>query len=143
MEQGPGTQAAPARRSIIPRIVVHDVEGCASLLKSTFRAEGEVLTERPTELVIGDSLVMISSLGVREHFPAFLYIYVYVDDVDDAYRRAVAAGAETVEAPSDQFYGDRRATVKDSYGNMYQIARSHRVMTRPSDCSQDSGQRRR
>lgn len=120
MEEGPGAEAAPARRSIIPRIVVHDVEGCASFLKSTFRAEGEVLTERPTELVIGDSLVMISSLGVREHFPAFLYIYV--DDADDAYRCAVAAGAETIEAPSDQFYGDRRATVKDSYGNMYQIA---------------------
>jgi len=49
---------------------------------------------------------MISSLGEREHFPAFLYIDV--DDADDAYERAVDAGAEAVEAPTNQFYGDRR-----------------------------------
>ena len=89
-------------------------------MKSTFGAKGEVYAERPTELVIGDSIVMISSLGEREHFPAFLYIYV--DDTDAAYQRAVAAGAEVIETPSDQFYGDRRAMVKDSYGNVYQIA---------------------
>jgi PhnB protein len=99
-----GLMDAAPKRSIIPRIVVNDVEGCASFLKSTFRARGEVLADRPTELVIGDSTVMISARGEREHFPAFLY--VYVDDVDDVYRRAVDAGAETVEVPNDQFYGD-------------------------------------
>src|SRR5882724_712065 len=108
------------KKSITPRIVVNDVQGCASFLKSTFGAEGEVFAERPTELVIGDSIVMISSLGEREQFPAFLYIYV--DDTDATYQRAVAAGAEVIEAPSDQFYGDRRAMAKDSYGNVYQIA---------------------
>jgi PhnB protein len=115
-----GLMDAAPKRSIIPRIVVNDVEGCASFLKSTFRARGEVLADRPTELVIGDSTVMISARGEREHFPAFLY--AYVDDVDDVYRRAVDAGAETVEVPNDQFYGDRRAMVKDRYGNTYQIA---------------------
>jgi PhnB protein len=63
---------------------------------------------------------MISFLGEREHFPAFLY--VYVDDVDATYQRAVDAGAEVIETPCNQFYGDRRAMVKDSYGNVYQIA---------------------
>jgi PhnB protein len=63
---------------------------------------------------------MISSLGERQYFPAFLYIYV--DDVDAAYQRAVDAGAQVIEMPADQFYGDRRAMVKDSYGNVYQIA---------------------
>ena len=116
-----GAQATPTpKRSIIPRIVVNDVPGCASFLKSTFGATGEVFAERPTELVIGDSIVMISSLGEREHFPAFLYIYV--DDTDATYQRAVAAGADVIETPSDQFYGDHRAMVKDSYGNVYQIA---------------------
>jgi PhnB protein len=116
---GAGQPSAP-KRTITPRIVVNDVQGCASFLKSTFGAVGEVFAERPTELVIGDSIVMISSLGEREHFPAFLYIYV--DDTDATYQRAVAAGAEVVETPSDQFYGDRRAMVKDRYGNVYQIA---------------------
>ncbi len=108
------------QRTIIPRIVVQDVEGCTSFLRSVFGAEGEVFLDRPTQLVIGDSMVMISSLGEREHFPAFLYIYV--DDTDAAYRRAVDAGAQVIEEPSDQFYGDRPAMVKDGHGNMYQIA---------------------
>jgi uncharacterized glyoxalase superfamily protein PhnB len=116
-----GAAAAPTpKRSITPRIVVNDVEGCASFLKSPFGAQGEVFADRPTEMVIGDSIVMISSLGEREHFPAFFYIHV--DDTDDAYQRAVDAGAEVIETPSDQFYGDRRAMVKDRYGNVYQIA---------------------
>ena len=76
--------------------------------------------DRPAEIRIGDSLVMISSAAARERFPAFLY--VYVDDADATYERAVAAGAETLEAPTDTPYGDRRAMVRDPFGNVFQIA---------------------
>ena len=58
--------------------------------------------------------------GEREPFPAFLY--VYVADADEAYRRALAADAESLEAPRDTLYGDRRAMVRDPYGNVFQIA---------------------
>ena len=57
---------------------------------------------------------------VREAMPAFLYLYI--EDSDGAYRRALAAGAISLEAPADMFYGDRRATVKDPFGNIWQIA---------------------
>jgi uncharacterized glyoxalase superfamily protein PhnB len=53
-------------------------------------------------------------------FPAFLYIYV--DDADQTYQKALAAGATTVEAPLDTPYGDRRAMVRDPFGNIFQIA---------------------
>ena len=56
-------------------------------------------------------------------FPAFLY--VYVDDAGTTYERAVAAGATTIEAPLDTPYGDRRAMVRDPFGNVFQIA--HRL----------------
>jgi uncharacterized glyoxalase superfamily protein PhnB len=52
--------------------------------------------------------------------PAFLY--VYVDDADEAYWRAIAAGAESIETPADVPYGDRRAMVRDSWANIWQIA---------------------
>jgi uncharacterized glyoxalase superfamily protein PhnB len=55
--------------------------------------------------------------------PAFLY--VYVENVDETYQRAAEAGAETLELPSDFPYGDRRAMVKDHWGNLWQIA-SHK-----------------
>jgi uncharacterized glyoxalase superfamily protein PhnB len=58
--------------------------------------------------------------------PAFLY--VYVDDADAAYRRAIAAGAISIEEPRDTPYGDRRAMVADVFGNHYQIA--HRAAAR-------------
>jgi uncharacterized glyoxalase superfamily protein PhnB len=65
-------------------------------------------------------VVLVSASGDREIFPAFLYIYV--DDADGTYRRALAAGAVRVEEPWDTPYGDRRAMVRDVFGNLYQIA---------------------
>jgi uncharacterized glyoxalase superfamily protein PhnB len=93
-------------------------------VKEVFRGEGEFQINRPAQIRVGDSLIMISDgSGLRGPMPAFLY--VYVEDVDETYQRAVKAGAETLEPPSELPYGDRRATVKDAWGNLWQIA-SHK-----------------
>jgi PhnB protein len=63
---------------------------------------------------------MVAEAGVREAMPAFLYLYL--DDTDSAYRRALEAGAIAIEEPADMHYGDRRATVRDPFGNIWQIA---------------------
>jgi len=104
-------------------MVVTDAAGAAEFLRAVFGAEGEVVEGRPAEMRIGDSLVMVSQAGERELFPA--YLYVYVDDVETAYHRALAAGAATIEMPRDTPYGDRRTMVRDPYGNVFQIA--HRL----------------
>ena len=106
--------------SVTPRIVVADAPALSGFLRVVFGATGEDQAERPTELRIGDSLVMVTPAGARAPFPAFLY--VYVDDADAAYRRALAAGASALEAPLDTPYGDRRAMVQDPWGNVWQIA---------------------
>jgi uncharacterized glyoxalase superfamily protein PhnB len=85
-----------------------------------FDASGDVVAGRPVELRIGDSLVMLSGADDRDAFAAFLY--VYVDDADAVFERARRAGAEVVEAPLDTPYGDRRAMVRDPFGNVFQIA---------------------
>src|SRR5262245_18876430 len=92
--------------SLTPRIVTNDVEGLVAFIKRVFDAEGEYQAARPTELRIGDSMLMISCDGVRDEFSAFLY--VYVDDADATYARAIAAGATSVETPRELPYGDRR-----------------------------------
>jgi uncharacterized glyoxalase superfamily protein PhnB len=107
-------------RSVNPRIVVGDVAAQVGFLQDVFGAAGEVVPGRPTELRIGDSLVMVSSGAERELFPAFLY--VYVDDADERYGRALRAGAVSIERPRDTPYGDRRAMVRDPFGNVFQIA---------------------
>jgi PhnB protein len=65
-------------------------------------------------------MIMISEPGVRNAMPAFLY--VYVDDTDATYRRAIDAGARVLEEPSETPYGDRRCMVEDKWGNTWQIA---------------------
>ena len=110
----------PEFHSITPRMVVSDAAGAVEFLRTVFDAVGEVQAERPTEVCIGDSLVMVTSAAEREPFPAFLY--VYVDDADLAYNRALGAGAMSLEEPFHTPYGDRRAMVRDPFGNVFQIA---------------------
>jgi uncharacterized glyoxalase superfamily protein PhnB len=112
-------------RTVTPRIFTDDVAGLVGFLKTVFGAGGELQSAAPTEMTIGDCVVMISgSGGAREAMPAFLY--VYVENADETYQRAIAAGAESIERPADMPYGDRRATVRDSWQNIWQIA-THRA----------------
>jgi len=107
--------------TVTPRIVTSDAAGLVGFLRAVFDADGELRCGAPTELKIGDSFVMISQGGgVREARPAFLY--VYVKNADETYQRAMTAGAESIERPADMPYGDRRATVRDAWANIWQIA---------------------
>ncbi|MBR1160715.1 VOC family protein [Bradyrhizobium elkanii] len=110
--------------SIIPRIVTSDLAGLARFLRDVFDAQGDVRSGAPTEIRIEDSVILISDGGgVRDAMPAFLY--VYVQNADETYRRAIAAGAESIEPPADTPYDDRRAMVRDAWANVWQIA-THR-----------------
>jgi uncharacterized glyoxalase superfamily protein PhnB len=101
-------------------MVVKDPEATFAFLSAVFDAQGELRPGQPIEAQIGDSLVMVSGAGERDLFPAFLY--VYVEDADAIYARAIAAGAVSIEQPLDTPYGDRRAMVRDPAGNVFQLA---------------------
>jgi PhnB protein len=107
-------------QSITARIVVDDIAGLAAFLQRVFGATGDLRTDRPSVLRIGDSNVMLSTTGPRETQPAFLY--VYVEDIDATYQRAMDAGATSIESPWDTPYGDRRGMIEDPYTNIWQIA---------------------
>src|SRR5258708_32343838 len=120
MKELTNSNFAPERwHTITPRIVVHDAKQFVGFLRTVFDAIGEYMETRPSEIRIGDSVLMISEAGIRQISPAFLY--VYVDDTDTAYRRAVDGGAQTLEEPFDTPYGDRRCMVEDKWGNTWQI----------------------
>jgi PhnB protein len=106
--------------SVTPRLVVRDPAKLVAFLKHAFDASGDLATDSPTLMRIGDSIVMVSGVGPRDPMPAFLHLYV--DDIDATYQRALDAGAVPLEEPSDMPYGDRRAMVKDPCGNDWQIA---------------------
>jgi PhnB protein len=115
------TKATPEGwHSVTPRLVVQDAAGLVEFLKQAFGATGELRTDSPSMIRIGDSFVMVSSVGPRDAMPAFLY--VYVDDIDTTYQHALAAGAVSLEEPWNTPYGDRRGMVRDQCGNIWQIA---------------------
>ncbi len=111
----------PGWHTVTPRIVVADPQNLATFLRSVFHAQGDIHSDRPAEIRIGDSVLLLSDGGgVREPIPAFLY--VYVQDTDATYQRAISAGALSLEPPANMPYGDRRAMIKDPWGNLWQIA---------------------
>lgn len=105
---------------VTPRIAVEGPEPLVRFIQQVFGAVGEFHENRPSELRIGDSLIMVGSTLEREAMPAFLYIYV--EDADAAFRRALKHGAQALDEPTDTPYGDRRAMIRDPWGNLWQIA---------------------
>jgi uncharacterized glyoxalase superfamily protein PhnB len=107
--------------TVVPRIFTEDVGGVVGFLKSVFGANGDVRAGAPSEVWLGNSVILVSDGGgARQPSPSFLY--VHVEDVDGTFQRAIVAGAIPVEEPALMPYGDRRATVRDPWGNSWQIA---------------------
>lgn len=73
------------------------------------------------EVRVGDSVIM---LGDRHpDWPAMpTYVHIYVPDVDAAYRRALDAGATSVQEPARKGDPDKRGGVKDAGGTTWWIA---------------------
>ena len=72
------------------------------------------------DITIGDSHVMLTE-GMENFPPLPGSNFLYVSDVDAAYRSALDAGATSMMEPADQFYGDRTAGVRDPFGNEWWI----------------------
>jgi uncharacterized glyoxalase superfamily protein PhnB len=106
--------------ALIPRIFARDPERLVEFIVRVFDAQGSFRPDRPTELRFGDSMLMVSGTDERAATPAFLY--VYVPDLEQTVRRALELGATSLEPPRDLPYGDRRAMVRDAWGNTWQIA---------------------
>ncbi len=106
--------------TVTPRLVAHDAAKLVRFLKDAFGACGEYRADMPSVITIGDSIIMVSEAEMRTATRAFLYLYV--PDTDETYRRALDAGAVSVEEPAETPYGDRRAMVTDPGGNDWQIA---------------------
>ncbi|MES2055248.1 MAG: VOC family protein [Pseudomonadota bacterium] len=109
------------RHSVTPRLITPDVAELVDFMRAVFDAQGDYVPERPAELRIGDSIIMVSDGGgIRPSMPGFFYLYV--PDTDATFQAAISAGAVAIELPGDMPWGDRRATVADRWGNLWQIA---------------------
>ena len=90
----------------------------ASVVHRMDHADGTLMH---ADLHVGDSHVMLG--GASDEWPeAPASIYLYVEDADATYQRALEAGGTSIMEPQDMFYGDRHGGVKDPSGNSWWIA---------------------
>lgn len=121
--------------TVTPYLAVRGAAGLVDFLVAAFDAEVRDRvalpdgTVRHAEVKIGDSMVMIGDVG-DEREPNRCCLYVYVPDTDATYRRAMEAGATSILAPQDQFYGDRNGGVTDPCGNQWWIGTRVEVVSK-------------
>jgi uncharacterized glyoxalase superfamily protein PhnB len=126
---------------VIPYILYSDCEAALDFLSRAFGFEevlryvGEQGYVNHAEMKLGDARIFMGDPGDDYRNPRDLGnetvgIYVYVDgDVDDLCRRAQEAGAEILEEPTDQAYGERRFTAKDPEGHVWFLGQPTREVT--------------
>lgn len=104
-----------------PYLIVEGADDLIAFLQQTFDAE--VAGRYPTpdgkvmhaEVRVGDSVLELADSG-EQWTPIAAPLHVYLENVDEAYRRAVDAGATSIYEPINQPYGDREAGVRDGRG---------------------------
>jgi len=128
-------------QNVIPYLLVRHLDKVIAFMTDAFGGEVVEKILGPNDVIqhaevrIGDSVIMMGDPGSDEDLiPAALYLYV--KDVDAAYKRALAAGATSMMEPVDMFYGDRHAAVIDPCGNRWFPA------THIEDIASDELQRR-
>lgn len=96
---------------------LQQVFGAESRGNPRYREDGSV---EHAEVKIGDSVVMMGE-PKDEVGPMPATLYLYVDDCDATYKRALAASATSVLEPDNYPHGDRYGGVKDPVGNIWWI----------------------
>ena len=91
--------------------------------KEAFRVPTETGTIMHAQTQIGDSIIEMAEVPDGFVGPRGTALWYFVENVDETYRRAVAAGAASLHEPVDQNYGAREAGVKDPAGNYWFITR--------------------
>ena len=120
--------------TVTPRLVVSDGAAAIEFYVRAFGAEevGERFTGPDGALIhaevrIGDSVVMLTGDGDEARSPSSAgtvtaIMATYWEDVDAAWERALAAGAEVIYPLADQFYGERGGRLRDPFGHQWMLS---------------------
>ena len=123
-------------RSVTPVFTFQDCRKAIDFYKNAFGAQELFVMPGPegkgvmhAEIKIGDSIIMMGEEHPQmqcrsaESFGGSpVAFYLYVENVDQSFRRALEAGAKSVSEVQDMFWGDRTGTVEDSFGYRWTVA---------------------
>jgi PhnB protein len=121
--------------SVTPYLIIRGADDAIEFYGKAFNASEIMRLEGPegkiahAELQIGDSRVMLAdehpemnALAPQSPGSSGVGICLYVENVDEIVARATEAGARLQRPLTDQFYGDRSATLEDPYGHVWTVA---------------------
>ena len=128
--------------TVTPHLIVRDAARAIEFYKNAFGAESLRISPGPggkilhASLKIGDSIIMLNdefpewgALSPLSSGGSGVSLHIYLDNVDAAFARAVAAGAIVKMPLMDQFWGDRYGQVMDPFGHKWSLGTHNRDMT--------------
>jgi len=129
--------------TVTPMFVFGDARKAMDFYKQAFGAQERYVVPGPdgkgvmhAEMLVGDSIIMLGEenpqnpcKSVKTLGGSPVSFYLYVERVDEAFRTAVAAGAEVRMPVQDMFWGDRMGTVEDPFGHNWSLATRTRDLT--------------
>ena len=120
---------------VTPYLIVDGASAAIDFYSSVLGATERMRMSAPedkvghAELEIGDSVIMLAdeSPEMDARSPKTVggtpvSLHVYVEDADDAFERALAAGAKALQPIEDKFYGDRSGSFEDPFGHRWHVA---------------------
>ena len=120
--------------SVPPYLIVDDAKAAIDFYTRAFGAREKFrlpMGDRigHAEILIGDSHVMLAdefpdmgNLGPKARGGTTVSLMIYVEDVDSAFKQAIAAGGKEERPVENQFWGDRMGTLTDPFGHKWTLA---------------------
>jgi len=149
-KKAPARKAAPKRsapkkqavqpipegyHSVTPYLCIDGAAKAIEFYKKAFGAKERMRMDAPggkighAEIVIGDSIIMMADEFPEMDFRSpkarggtSVTLHIYVKNVDQAFPRAIEAGASVKQAVKNQFYGDRSGTLEDPFGHIWHLS---------------------
>jgi PhnB protein len=121
--------------TVTPSLVVREGAKALEFYRRAFGAEEKARMLGPegsimhAEFRVGDSIIMLNdevpemgSRGPQAYGGSPVKFYVYLENVDAAWKRAIDAGAKEIMALQDMFWGDRTGCVEDPFGHQWMLS---------------------
>ena len=129
--------------SLTPFFVFKDSKKAIAFYEKAFGAKQKYVMPRPggkgvmhAELTIGDSALMLGDESPDQPCKSAetlgdspIKFYVYVEDADRSFKKAVDAGCKSEMPVQEMFWGDRVGNVKDPFGYSWSFATHTKDLT--------------
>ena len=126
--------------TVTPSMTVKDAPKVIDFYKKAFDAKEHMRMPGPdgkimhAEIQIGNAIIMMNDevMGSRSAQTLGgcpISFYVYVEDADAAFKKAIAAGAKQTYPITEMFWGDKMGTLEDPFGHKWTIAQHVKDVT--------------